>query len=125
VAGGDREPSAILVGEETEAGDGALPALVVAVEQVDGDRLPLGDSGGCRREVRIGRIAKGALPEAEIAAGDVEVARQPVEALGWTVRLRSLSTGVEVPPVQSITGEILLTRSALTYADIGIGLRYG
>ena len=82
---GRGEPGAVFPRREYVAADHSLPAFVIAVEEVDRqpvaplDRLP--GSG----ELGISRVAKRALPEADIADRDVEVAREPRELLGLPV----------------------------------------
>src|SRR5260221_5250815 len=76
VAGNREQPGELLTaGPQQEPADDALPALVVAVEQVDGQRLPVDDRLPGRVEVGMRGIAQPALPEAGVPGRDVEVPR--------------------------------------------------
>ena len=74
------------MGDHAEPGDGALTALVVAVEHVDGERLSVHDVLAQRDVVGVVGVTQRALPEAQIAGGDVEVPRLHPELLGVGVR---------------------------------------
>src|SRR5436189_2673290 len=72
---------ALLARREPEPADRALAALVVAVEDLDCERLPLLDRAPRVVELRRRRVAERALPEADVTGRDVDVARQPCELL--------------------------------------------
>ena len=72
-------PASVLARPEAEAADDALTAFVVAVEDVDGESLASFDRLSRREELRVVRIAEDALPEADVARGDIEVAGQTPE----------------------------------------------
>src|SRR6185312_2741470 len=61
-------------GREEEPRDRPLAALVVAVEEVDGDPGPVRDRGFQRPKQRVVGLANRGLPEAHVAGGTVRVA---------------------------------------------------
>src|SRR5205823_15036328 len=78
---GEPQPPPVLgpYREQAEPGDRPLPALVVAVEQLDRERLvPLGAVPD-QAEQLFARVAQGALPEAEVTGWHVQVAGEPPE----------------------------------------------
>src|SRR4051812_16109359 len=77
VQGHRRQPRVLADGADAEAGDRALTALVVAVEQVDAERLAVRDGVAGDEEQRILDVADRALPEAGLTGRDVDVACQP------------------------------------------------
>src|SRR5919201_4402019 len=94
------EPAAVLAGREPEAADDALSALVVAVEDLDREGLPRVDGGLRGGEIGGGGITERALPEADVAGGDVEVAGQPREVLERRVVVLTDPLQIEAPPVE-------------------------
>ena len=75
-----------LQGDHPEAGDGALAAFVVAVEDVDRERLHVLDVLAQRGVVRIPRLPDGGLPESDVAGRDVQVTCLHAEIFGRRVR---------------------------------------
>src|SRR5436190_23893892 len=66
---------------QAEAADHPLAALVVAVQQPDGDVVGLLDRPPDGLELLAGGIAERSLPEPDVARGNIEVAREAVERL--------------------------------------------
>src|SRR5262249_22740416 len=100
VAPNGREPQSLLMRPDREPRDRPLPALEVAVQDVDRHRR-----AGLDRPPRIvvlrGRgIAEGALPKADIARRDVEVALEPREGIQRRVVFRPGVLRLEVPAVE-------------------------
>src|SRR5262245_13547036 len=100
VAPNGREPPPLLVRPDREPRDRPLPALEIAVEDVDRHRR-----AGLDRPARIAvlrgcGIAERPLPKADIARRDVEVARQPRERIQRRVVFRPGVLGLEVPAVE-------------------------
>jgi hypothetical protein len=105
VAPDSRIPAHALVGfpqREHEATDHALAALEVPVEDVDAHPLRRLDGSARFCELRAARISEGALPEADVSRGDVEVAGERREGLERRVNdfRAELELGIEVPAVQ-------------------------
>ncbi len=75
----DDEAAVRLPRVEHEPADDALAALEVAVEEVDRERAACGDGLARGDELCRARVTVGALPEADVSGGDVEVAREPGE----------------------------------------------
>jgi hypothetical protein len=74
--------------------------LDVAVHQVDRERLAGPDHRSGLGEDRFRRVAEHALPEAEVTAGDVEVAGETVEvAVVGMLGVVDEPVDVELPPV--------------------------
>src|SRR5919109_2483295 len=61
---------------QSEAGDEALATLLVAVHDLERERLFLPDGKTELLEQRIGRIAHGALPVTGVAGGGVQIASE-------------------------------------------------
>src|ERR1700694_2010619 len=75
VPGDGADPvGAVVAGDQGEPTDGALPALMVAVEQVNGEHLPALDRGTHALAIGIVRIPDRALPEPGVARSDIHVA---------------------------------------------------
>jgi hypothetical protein len=88
------------VREQHEATDRALATFVIAVEQVDGDRVSVVD-GATSRGGGVGVWSEEAMPEAVIARRHVHVARQVKTLIGlrrWVVFVEP--TGVKGPALQ-------------------------
>src|SRR5436309_3243213 len=90
VAAGRGGPAAVVPRQHPEAGDHALAAFVVAVEEIEHPLAVRTDDLPRSRELRRGGVTKRALPEADVAAGNVEVAGQPRE-LVW-IRMTAVSS---------------------------------
>src|SRR5262245_47260180 len=100
VAPNGREPPPVLVWPYREPGDRPLPALEIAVENVDRHGRP-GLNRSSRIAVLRGRgIAERPLPKADIARRDVEVALEPRESIQRRMVLRPGVLGLEVPAVE-------------------------
>jgi hypothetical protein len=105
VAADGRVPAHAVVGlprGEHEAADHALTALEVPVEDVDADALRRLDRATGSAVAVARRVAERALPEADVAGGDVEIAAERREVLqrrrddvGATLEPE---LGQEVPP---------------------------
>src|SRR5438270_5494050 len=76
-----RQPAILRRRDHRKAADDPLPALVVAVKEVDGHLAPAGDGVAGGGELRVGRIPERPLPEAHLADRDVDVPGEPVELL--------------------------------------------
>jgi hypothetical protein len=86
-------------GKHGEPGDASLSALVVAVEKLDRPRLVvLGDLAG-GSVAGIPGVTEGALPESDVADGDVQVAGLPLKPIKRRVRVLSVPLRVKVPAV--------------------------
>ena len=72
--------------DHPEPGDGALPALVVAVEQLDREGQCVPDVPAQAGVVGVVGVPDGGLPEADVARSDVEVPRLQPEVLRIRVR---------------------------------------
>src|SRR5581483_9048582 len=81
VAADGGEPRAVVARDQREARDRALAQLVVAVEHVDHEPLARLDRTARICEALLRRVAERALPEADLAGRDVQVAGQPPERL--------------------------------------------
>src|SRR5258705_11692255 len=79
------EPAIVARRRHPEPADRALPADLIGVEQVDGERSPLGPSGGKLAGVAIVRVPHGALPQTHVTRGDVDVAALAAEVLRGTM----------------------------------------
>ncbi len=79
--------------EHGEAGDASLSALVVAVEKLDGPRLVVLDDLAGGGVPGVLGITEGALPESDVADGDVQIAGLPLELIKRRVRCRSPRSG--------------------------------
>jgi hypothetical protein len=78
----------LIAGKQSEAADRALSADLVGVEQIQREAAPLRGCGRERSVERIGGIAHGGLPDADVAAGDVPpaVAKEEIVAQSATSR---------------------------------------
>src|ERR1700728_2888963 len=74
VVGGRADVGALLGGPQDEPVDCPLPALVVAVQQVDGQRLAVLDGLAGPLVVLAARVAERTLPEAGVSGRNVQVA---------------------------------------------------
>src|SRR4051794_12514863 len=75
------EPGVLAGGCHDEPTDRALPAALIAVEQVDAECPPAGARGGDLAESAIVFVAQGALPHGEIPRSNVDVTDLPPEIL--------------------------------------------
>src|SRR5260221_1862675 len=101
VAGNREQPGELLTARpQQEPADDALPALVVAVQQVDGQRLPVDDRLPSRVEVGMRWVAQRTLPEAGVPGRDVEVPRLAGKALPVAMLVNAVVPRVGQPTVQ-------------------------
>lgn len=102
MAPGRGQPDSVLAPGEQEARPDPLAALGVAVEHVHRHRLAGLDPLAGLRELGLARITKRALPEADVAHRNVEVAREAAEILERRRGGGSAEDplGVEEPAVQ-------------------------
>src|SRR2546426_5597051 len=75
-----------------EAADDALASLLIAVEEIDGERLPRADGFEDGGALGVVRLPDGALPEADVAGRNVQVAGLRPELRG--IRAVERQTGV-------------------------------
>src|SRR5205085_1450339 len=95
------EPAVLADRRHPEPADRALPADLVAVEQVDAERPPLGARGGDPAKDVIVRLAQGALPHTHVARGYVDVADLAAEVLrGRMVDVGRHQVGPGVPALE-------------------------
>src|SRR5215216_7576038 len=80
-------PSGVRTRENAEAADHALSALVVAVQQVDGEPPPRFDRSQNAGVRVIGPIPNRTLPEADVSGRHVQVTRLATERVWICMRL--------------------------------------
>src|ERR1700719_4404931 len=127
VAGNREQPGELLTTwPQQEPADDALPALVVAVQQVEGQRLPAADrlSGGV--QVGMGGIAERALPEAAVPGRDVEVPRLAGKAVQVAMLVLAVVARMEQPAVQHADpgAGVAQRRGQIDHPVLVIGLGY-
>ena len=94
-------PAVVARGEDGVAADGALPPLLVAVEQVDGEGLAVGDGFQQAGADRIVPVPDRGLPVARPAGRHVQVDGQPAEVVEVGLRpVHQELVGVGVPSVE-------------------------
>ena len=82
------QPARLPHRSEREHPDRVLAALVIRVEHLDREHARSADGLHEGGVLRILRIADGGLPEADVAAGNIEVPPLRPELVGLRVRMR-------------------------------------
>src|SRR5580693_4875525 len=100
VVGGRADQEPVLAWPEDEPGDYPLPALVVAVQQVDGQRLTILDGLASTLVVLAAGVAERTLPEAGVAGRNVQVAGLVGEVFRARAVFPAQVPRVKSPPVQ-------------------------